>query len=76
MGRRLGLVSLVVGLAVGLQVPLIAALACLVAHPWPVIAAPAVLTAAFVFSFVRVRSAWATPGPLRLYLVLWPFFTW
>jgi predicted MPP superfamily phosphohydrolase len=76
MSRRLRLVLLVVGLAVGLQVPLVAALARLITPAWPVIAVPAVLTAAFVLSFVRVRSAWATPGPLRLYLVLWPFFTW
>ena len=76
MSRRLRLVLLVVGLAVGLQVPLVAALAQLITPAWPVIAVPAVLTAAFVLSFVRVRSAWATPGPVRLYLVLWPFFTW
>ena len=76
MSRRLRLVLLVVGLAVGLQVPLVAALARLVTPAWPMIVVPAVLTAAFVLSFVRVRSAWATPGPLRLYLVLWPFFTW
>jgi len=76
MGRRLRLVALVVGLAVGLQVPLIAALIRLLGRAWPVVAVPAALTAAFVLSFVRVRSAWATPGPLRLYLVLWPFFAW
>jgi predicted MPP superfamily phosphohydrolase len=75
-GNRLRFALLVVALAVALQVPLVAALAYLVGHAWAIVALPALLTAAFVLSFVRARSAWATPGPLRLYLVLWPFFTW
>ena len=73
MGRRLGLVSLVVGLAVGLQVPLVAALAHLIDAAWPVIAAPAVLTAAFVFSFVPraqrlgdARPAAPVPGVVAI----------
>lgn len=65
-----------VGLAVGLQAPLVAALAKLIGHVWLIVALPAGLTATFVLSFVRARSAWATPGPVRLYLVLWPFFAW
>ena len=67
---------LVVLLAIGLQVPLVAALAHLGGHLAPVIAVPALLTAAFIGGLVRGRTAWATPGPLRLYLVLWPFFIW
>src|SRR5262245_11253157 len=67
---------LVVLLAIGLQVPLVVALAHLGGHVAPVVALPTLLTAAFIGGLVRGRTAWATPGPLRLYLVLWPFFTW
>ena len=67
---------LVVLLAIGLQVPLVAALAHLGGRLAPVIAVPALLTAAFIGGMVRGRTAWATPSPLRLYLVLWPFFIW
>ena len=66
----------VVLLAIGLQVPLVAALAHLGGHLAAVIAVPALLTAAFIGGMLRGRTAWATPGPLRLYLVLWPFFVW
>jgi len=67
---------LVVVLAVGLQIPLVAALAHLSGRVAPAVAIPGLLTAAFIGGFVRGRTAWATPGPLRLYLVLWPFFVW
>ena len=67
---------LVVVLAVGFQIPLIAALAHLGGRLAPFAAIPAVLTAAFIGGLVRGRTAWATPGPLRLYLVMWPFFIW
>ena len=67
---------LVVVLAVGLQIPLVAALAHLSGRVAAAVAIPGLLTAAFIGGFVRGRTAWATPGPLRLYLVLWPFFVW
>jgi len=69
-------VLLVLLLAVGLQVPLVAALAHLGGRIAPVVALPALLTVGFIAGLVRGRTAWATPGPLRLYLVLWPFFIW
>jgi predicted MPP superfamily phosphohydrolase len=67
---------MVVLLAIGLQVPLVAALARFAGHLAPVVAIPALLTAGFLAGLVRGRTAWATPGPVRLYLVLWPFFIW
>ena len=67
---------LVVLLAVGLQIPLVAALAHLGGGVFPMVAVPALLTAGFLAGLARGRTAWATPGPLRLYLVLWPFFIW
>jgi predicted MPP superfamily phosphohydrolase len=67
---------MVVLLAIGLQVPLVAALAHFAGHLAPVVALPALLTAGFLGGLVRGRTAWATPGPVRLYLVLWPFFVW
>lgn len=73
---RLRFLLLVVVLAVGLQIPLVAALAHLSGRLAPVVALPALLTIAFIGGMARGRTAWATPGPLRLYLVLWPFFIW
>jgi predicted MPP superfamily phosphohydrolase len=67
---------LVVVLAVGFQIPLVAGLAHLGGQLAPAAALPALLTAAFIAGLVRGRSAWATPGRLRLYLVMWPFFVW
>jgi predicted MPP superfamily phosphohydrolase len=67
---------LVVVLAVGFQIPPIAALAHLGGRVAPFVAIPALLTAAFIGGLVRGRTAWATPGRLRLYLVMWPFFIW
>ncbi|HXU06311.1 MAG TPA: metallophosphoesterase [Polyangia bacterium] len=69
-------VLMVFVLAIGLQIPLVAVLAHFAGHLAPVVAIPAVLTAAFLGGLVRGRTAWATPGPTRLYLVLWPFFIW
>jgi uncharacterized protein len=66
---------LVVGLAIGLQIPVIAALAHLGGHLALFAALPTLLTAAFIGGLIR-SSAWATPGPWRLYLVMWPFFIW
>jgi predicted MPP superfamily phosphohydrolase len=67
---------LVLVLAVGLQVPLVAGLAHLGGHLAPVVALPVLLTIGFLAGLARGRTAWATPGRLRLYLVLWPFFVW
>jgi predicted MPP superfamily phosphohydrolase len=67
---------LVVVLAVGFQIPLVAALAHMGGRVAPAAAIPALLTAAFIAGLVRGRTAWATPGRLRLYLVMWPFFVW
>ena len=66
----------VVGLAIGLQAPLVAALAHLSGHVTAAVALPALITVAFIVGLFRGRTAWATPGRLRLYLVLWPFFIW
>jgi predicted MPP superfamily phosphohydrolase len=66
----------VVGLAIGMQAPLVAALAHLSGHVALALALPALLTAAFIIGLLRGRTAWATPGRIRLYLVLWPFFLW
>jgi predicted MPP superfamily phosphohydrolase len=67
---------MVVALAVGLQIPLVAALAHLVGRRAPIVAVPAALTVAFIAGLAHGRSAWATPGRVRRYLVLWPFFVW
>lgn len=67
---------MVVALAIGLQVPLLAALAHFSGHAALVTLIPALLTAGFLGGLVRGRTAWATPGRTRLYLVLWPFFVW
>ena len=66
----------VVGLAVGLQAPLVAALAHLSGRAAAAVVLPGLLTAAFIGGFTRGRTAWSTPGRARLYLVLWPFFIW
>jgi predicted MPP superfamily phosphohydrolase len=71
---RFGLI--VVSLAVGLQIPLLAALAHLTGSLLAVLALPLLLTVGFIGGMLRGRTAWATPGPLQLYLVLWPFFVW
>jgi len=66
----------VLTLAVGLQVPLVAALIHLGGRPALILALPVLLTGGFLAGLARGRTVWATPGPLRLYLVLWPFFIW
>ena len=67
---------MVVLLAIGLQIPLVAVLAHFAGRVAPVVAIPALLTVGFLLGLVRGRTAWATPGRARLYLVLWPFFIW
>jgi predicted MPP superfamily phosphohydrolase len=67
---------MVVSLAIGLQIPLVVALAHFTGRVAPVVALPALLTAGFLAGLLRGRTAWATPGRARLYLLLWPFFIW
>ena len=63
-------------MAVGVQVPLIAALGALTGYPLAVIATAAALTIGFASSLIGPRSSWSEPGRVRLYGVLWPFFAW
>lgn len=63
-------------MAVGVQIPLIAALAHLAGHVWPLVGAAALLTGVFLQGLFGPRSVWGAPGKARLYLVLWPFFAW
>jgi predicted MPP superfamily phosphohydrolase len=67
---------MVVSLAIGFQIPLVAALAHFAGRVAPVVALPTLLTAGFLAGLLRGRTAWATPGRARLYLLLWPFFIW
>lgn len=78
-GRRLRrglLLPLVVLVAVAVQLPLVLALGWLTGQRSIVMTLAALLTGGFVISFVGPRSVWASPGPARLYLMVWPFFTW
>jgi len=68
--RRSLFLLVVVALAIGLQIPLVAALAHLSGRLVAVLAIPTLLTAAFLAGLVRGRTAWATPGRARLYLIL------
>jgi predicted MPP superfamily phosphohydrolase len=63
-------------IAVGVQLPMIAALVRLTGHLSPVLALAAALTGAFIATLVGPRGVLAAPGRARLYLVLWPFFVW
>lgn len=74
--RRGGFIALAVSVAVGVQIPLIAALAHLAGHVWPLVGAAALLTGVFLQGLFGPRSVWGAPGKARLYLVLWPFFAW
>src|SRR5262249_49208292 len=67
---------LVLVLAIGMQIPLVAGLAHLVGRTAVVVPIPVVLTGGFLIGLLRGRTAWAAPGRLRLYLVVWPFFIW
>jgi predicted MPP superfamily phosphohydrolase len=75
-GRRARFLPIALVIAIGLQVPIIWALARLTGHLVPILGLTAVLTGAFIFSFVGPRAIWAAPGKARLYLVVWPFFMW
>jgi predicted MPP superfamily phosphohydrolase len=74
--RRFLFLKLVVLAAIGVQIPIVWALGHLTGHLWPFVAGAAAVTGAFLITFAGQRSFWRAPGPLRLYLVLWPFFIW
>ena len=67
---------MVLVIALGVQLPLVLALGHLSGHPGVVRALAAAITAGFMATLFGGRSTWGSPGPLRLYLVLWPFFVW
>ncbi|HVV50958.1 MAG TPA: metallophosphoesterase [Polyangia bacterium] len=74
--RRGRFVVMVLLIALGVQLPLVAALAHLSGHRGAVLALAAAITGGFMATLFGGRSTWGSPGPLRLYLVLWPFFVW
>lgn len=63
-------------IAVGVQVPLIFGLGGITGRLWAVLVLAAVITGGFLASLTGARSVWDTPGRVRLYAVLWPFFIW
>jgi len=65
----------VIVVALGLQVPLLAALARLTGHGGAAVAVAAVLTGGFL-SGLFDRASFADPSPARLYLFVWPFFVY
>lgn len=75
-GRAARFIFLALLIAVGTQVPLIAALARITGRPWPVLAFAGLLTVGFVVGLAGPRSVWGEPNRARLYLVIWPFFLW
>jgi predicted MPP superfamily phosphohydrolase len=68
--------KLVVLVAIGVQIPVVWALGHLTGHLAPFVVAAGGITGAFLITFAGQRSFWRAPRPLRLYLVLWPFFIW
>src|SRR4029079_4987703 len=62
--------------AIGLQIPLVATVTHFAGSLAAVVVVPALLTAGFLAGLLRGRTAWATPGRARLYVVMWPFFIW
>jgi predicted MPP superfamily phosphohydrolase len=75
-GRRARIFVLAFLIAVGTQVPLIAALGHLTGHLAPFVSFSALLTAGFITGLVGPSSVWHEPSRVRLYVVMWPFFTW
>ena len=73
---RRPIVLLALLVAVGVQIPLVWALARLSGRVLPAAAIATALTAGFVGTLLGPRAFWGAPGRLRLYLVLWPFFLW
>jgi predicted MPP superfamily phosphohydrolase len=74
--RRWRFVLLALVVAVGIQIPLIAALGALTGHLLIFVVPAVALTIGFLSSMLGGRSMWSEPGPARLYGVLWPFFAW
>jgi hypothetical protein len=74
--RRARIVAFALLLAVGTQIPLIAALVRITGRPWPVLLLSALLTVGFAVGLTGPRSVWGEPNRARLYLVIWPFFVW
>ncbi len=74
--RRFFFLKLVVLVAIAVQVPLVWTLGHLTGRLAPFAGGAGALTGAFLLTFAGPRSFWRGPGPLRLYLVLWPFFIW
>ena len=68
--------AIILGLAVGLQAPVVWALGRLAGHPIAVVAFALALTGGFAAGVLGPRSGTGEPGRARLYLVLWPFFIW
>jgi uncharacterized protein len=63
-------------IAFGIQAPLVAALGHLTGHRGAVLAVAGAITFGFLATVFSGRGIWGSPGRLRLYLVLWPFFVW
>ena len=63
-------------IAIGLQVPLVAALVHLSGHAVPVVLGATLLTAGFLSALLGGRAALGDPSALRLYLATWPFFVY
>jgi uncharacterized protein len=74
--RRGRFAVMVLLIAIGIQTPLVAVLGHLSGHPGAVLALGAAITGGFLATLFGGRSAFGAPGPLRLYLTLWPFFIW
>jgi predicted MPP superfamily phosphohydrolase len=67
---------MVVLIALGVQAPLVGVLGRLSGHHGAVLALAAAVTFGFMATLFGARSSLGSPGPVRLYLVLWPFFIW
>ena len=63
-------------IALGVQAPLVGVLGRLSGHHGAVLALAAAVTFGFMATLFGARSSLGSPGPVRLYLVLWPFFIW
>jgi len=74
--RRGRFILVVLSIAIGLQIPMVDALIQLTGQPLPVVALAALLTGGFLSMLLSSRALLGAPGRLRLYGILWPFFTW
>jgi predicted MPP superfamily phosphohydrolase len=69
-------VAMALFIAIGVQVPLIIALAAMTGLLPVILVFAGALTTGFVSSLVGSRAMWGAPGPFRLYVLMWPFFIW